>query len=75
MHVHRDPYTGTVIELTRRNLQALLQKLDFNATGPDTPSACTIEKGGVSVRAVEDVEHYSDHEPGQMLDNASGEMY
>jgi hypothetical protein len=49
------------VELTRRNLQALLAKLDGNPPH----SACTlIEPGGVYVKAVENAEHYSDRPPG-----------
>jgi hypothetical protein len=55
-HVH--------VELTRRNLQALLAKLDM----PD--SACTIykqsEAGTVVLTAVENEEHYADRTPGPM---------
>lgn len=53
------------IELTRRNLQALLTKLN----GHPSNSACTIEKEGVYVRAVENSEHYSDTVPGRMHDD------
>ena len=50
------------IELTRRNLLALLAKLDGNP--PD--SACTISKSRWQIKAVEDDEHYSDRRPGRM---------
>lgn len=49
------------VELSRRNLEVLLAKLDM----PD--SHRTIEKDGVYVTAVENVEHYADREPGEML--------
>lgn len=42
------------VELTRRNLNALLAKLD----GHPPDSACTIEKDGVFVKAVHDFAHY-----------------
>lgn len=54
--------TGNGVELTRRNLEVLLAKLDGNP--PD--SACTIEKDGFFVKAVENDEHYTDHQPGIM---------
>ena len=53
------------VELTRRNLEVLLAKLD------DKTSARTIIKsdkaGTVEVRAVENEAHYSEREPGPML--------
>jgi hypothetical protein len=53
------------IELTRRNLEVLLAKLD------DETSAKTIVKsdkpGMVTVKAVEDEEHYGDRAAGPML--------
>jgi hypothetical protein len=51
------------VELTRRNLEVLLAKLDM----PD--SARTIERQGISVRAVENEAHYQDRDPGPMLVN------
>jgi len=70
------------IELTRRNLETLLAKLDFNLDVPEatTRSECTIISGEdpigqVRVKAVEDIEHYGDREPGAMLDNIRGEMF
>lgn len=49
-----------VVELTRRNLRALLDKLD------DPASERTLIEGAgrVAVRAVEDDEHYRDRWPG-----------
>ena len=65
--------------LTRRNLLALLEKLDHVADGGD--SACSIIKSdtehpthpmtGVSsvmVTAVEDSDYYQDRTPGDVLD-------
>lgn len=54
-----------MVELTRRNLTVLLAKLD------DLHSARTIvaPTGDVVIRAVEDIEHYADREPGPMLVN------
>lgn len=67
--------SGTVveIELTRRNLAALLMKLD------DPLSARTLSKTAeegpsvfVMVKAVEDAEHYSDRAPGEVYMPSSG---
>lgn len=52
-----------VIELTRRNLEVLLMKLDM----PDSARTIGDPEGNIWVRAVEDMEHYSDRLPGQML--------
>lgn len=61
------------LELTRRNLQALLDKLD------DPHSARTLGKTGedlksyIFVKAVEDSEHYSDRAPGEVYMPSTGE--
>ena len=54
-----------VLELTRRNLTALLEKLD------DPDSHCTLidPDGKIAVRAVEDSEHYKTRAPGAVLTN------
>lgn len=55
-----------IIELTRRNLKVLLAKLD----DPLSSRMLVTGKGRddhAAVRAVEDDEHYSDREPGEML--------
>lgn len=69
----RDP-EGTCdrIELTRRNLETLLAKLD------DPLSARTLGKrdeagGFILVKAVEDEEHYADRAPGEVYMPSSGE--
>lgn len=49
------------IELTRRNLQVLLAKLE------DPESARTIANNGYAVTAVEDDKHYADRQPGEMI--------
>lgn len=65
-----DRYT---LELSRRNLEILLAKLD------DPLSARTITKLGadfksrVTVKAVENEEHYSDRQPGEMYMPSTGE--
>lgn len=74
--------TGTVtrLELTRRNLETLLRKLDHNRSEPpaELRSACTLELRehgtAVIVRAVENEEHYANREPGPVLDNATGRL-
>ena len=59
-----------MLELTRRNLQALLDKLD------DPKSARMIVAPGreIAVRAVEDEEHYGDRVPGIVFMPSSGEF-
>lgn len=52
-----------VIELSRRNLRALITKLD----GHPENSACTIFYDGWSVKAVEDDKHYGNRAPGPMV--------
>lgn len=56
------------IELTRRNLEILLLKLD------DPASAREIRDGetGFAVKAVENDEHYADRAPGEMYMPTSG---
>lgn len=69
------------IELTRRNLVALIQKLDAQRDG--IPTACTLAKCGESetnglilrVKAVEDEEHYSDRLTGLMMNPSTGEVW
>ena len=75
---------STVIEdgevrvyLTRRNLEALLSKLDANRAVPNT-SQCTLVKNDtlhpkypqthktIVVKALENEEYYSDRTPGEM---------
>lgn len=57
------------VELTRRNLRALLDKLD------DPLSSRTLidPDRRVAVRAVEDAEHYADRAPGAVYMPSSGE--
>lgn len=66
------PETHT-IELTRRNLTALLLKLDGHpphsaCTISEPITACALERPLWSVKAVEDIEHYRDREPGKMIE-------
>lgn len=60
-----------VVELTRRNLTSLLAKLD----DPLSNRAIIDGERRVMVRAVEDAEHYSDREPGEVYMPTSGEYY
>lgn len=57
------------IELTRRNLEVLLAKLD------DPLSARTLVDPDwqISVHAVENEEHYASREPGEMFMPSTGE--
>jgi hypothetical protein len=50
------------VQLTRRNLQALLAKLDGHPPG----SKCTIAIDDWEVKAVENHEHYTTRRPGVM---------
>lgn len=61
--------TIPIVELTRRNLEVLLLKLD------DPLSSRTLVSPGdkIRVKAVENAEHYSDREPGPVLMSSSGE--
>lgn len=73
------------IELTRRNLNILLEKLDDDAShktivDPDWQLMVTaVEEGGddpdspIQVKAVEDIEHYGDRSPGVMYMPSTGE--
>jgi hypothetical protein len=81
------PYAMPTIELTRRNLEILLKKLD------DPLSKRTIQNDGWSVTAVEDIPrdvalianghaimaveneaHYQDRPPGEMYMPSTGEI-
>lgn len=55
------------LELTRRNLEVLLEKLD------DPASVRTISNDGFTVTAVENEEHYSNRLPGPMYMPTRGE--
>jgi hypothetical protein len=58
------PVGMPTLELTRRNLTALLAKLD----GHPPNSRCTLIDPNykIIVKAVEDAEHYSDRSPGPL---------
>lgn len=59
-----------IVELTRRNLEVLLRKLD----DPLSQRTLLDPDGRVYVRAVENEEHYSDREPGEMYMPSTGEV-
>jgi hypothetical protein len=67
--IENDPSDYPTVELTRRNLETLLAKLD------DPLSAKMLIAPGriIAVRAVEDDEHYSDRIPGPIYMPSSGE--
>jgi hypothetical protein len=54
-----------VLELSRRNLETLLEKLD----DPFSAKTLISPERDVIVTAVENEEHYSDREPGPMWTN------
>lgn len=51
------------VQLTRRNLLVLLEKLDM----PDSARTIIDRTNTIAVTAVEDADHYSDRQPGPML--------
>lgn len=55
---------GRRVVLSRRNLEALLAKLDLVSSG--TPSCCAIAKEGWMLKAEENDPHYGDAPAGQM---------
>lgn len=59
-----------ILELTRRNLQALLDKLD----DPLSNRTLTDPDRQIMVRAVEDQEHYADRAPGPVYMPSTGEV-
>ena len=58
-----------LLELTRRNLEALLAKLD----DPVSQRVLIDPDHTIAVRAVEDEEHYLDRMPGVVFMPSSGE--
>ena len=58
-----------VVELTERNLRALLEKL----TDPNSQRTIIDPDSNIAVRAVPDEEHYADRTPGVMYTN--GELH
>jgi hypothetical protein len=74
------PGSAVTVELTRRNLTALLQKLDAKRDGHQTE--CALLKSGTEtdgfllrVEAVEDEAHYSTRRPGAMMDPRTGDLW
>lgn len=55
--------TMAVLELSRRNLEVLLAKLD----DPTSVKTILAPTGEIAVVAVENEEHYSERTPGAML--------
>lgn len=72
-YLERGELQMPTVELTRRNLLALLCKLD----GHPPDSMCTIADpdGKIAVKAVEDSAHYSDREPGPMIQETEEALY
>jgi len=58
------------VELTRRNLEILLAKLD----DPQSVRMLVDGDNRVCVRAVENEEHYADRDPGAMYMPTAGEF-
>lgn len=58
-----------IVELTRRNLTALLDKLD----DPISRRTLIDPDNKIMVRAVQDDEHYGDRKPGAVYMPTSGE--
>lgn len=66
-YIEAGPHNGDrpVLELTRRNLEGLLAKLD----DPSSVRALIDPDWRIEVRAVENEEHYADRRPGSMFTN------
>ena len=56
-------YGVPTLELSKRNLQALLAKLD----DPNSKRTIIDPDNQIAVKAVPDREHYADRDPGPML--------
>jgi len=54
-----------MVELTRRNLEGLLEKLD----DPNSVRTLIDPEGEIAVKAVEDAEHYKTRPAGDMFTN------
>lgn len=59
------------LELTRRNLESLLAKLD----DPLSNRMLIDLDDQIAVKAVENVEHYGDREPGRVFMPSTGEVF
>lgn len=66
---HDESLGMPVVEMTRRNLEVLLRKLD------DPASLCTLiaPENGIAIRAVEDAVHYKTRHPGVVYMPSTGE--
>ena len=58
-----------IVELTRRNLVALLAKLDGHP--PDSARTLIDPEDRIAVRAVEDAAHYADRMPGPLHEDTA----
>ena len=69
-YIEHGEFHMPTLELTRRNLLALLVKLD------DAQSMRTIidPDHRIAVKAVEDVAHYADRPPGRMHPDTEGRL-
>lgn len=72
MRYVRNGFAGLpTVELTRRNLRALLAKLD----GHPPDSTCTLVFSGmIAVTSVEDSAHYSTRPPGALDDETEAAL-
>lgn len=71
-HIQEPGYYGVpTLELTRRNLETLLAKLD------DPNSECTLVDGEhtIAVKGVENDKHYASRAPGEVYMPSSGRSY
>ena len=59
-----------MVELTRRNLETLLAKLD----DPISARTLVCPDDRIAVRAVENSAHYADRQPGQVFMPTTGEF-
>jgi hypothetical protein len=65
MKIVKTDHGMVVVELTRRNLETLLEKFDDPNSVKSLLSPCR----SAMVVAVENEEHYSDREPGRIYTN------
>lgn len=64
-----------VLELTRRNLETLLAKLDDPLSARTLTKSAEDGPGWIQVTAVEDAAHYSDRAPGVVFMPSTGESW
>lgn len=69
---HNDTEFGIpTVELTRRNLETLLAKLD----DPHSKRTLVCGDDTVAVKAVSDEDHYADRTPGEVYMPSQGRIY